>query len=224
MKAMTKGTVCAIALLLTLAPTTALSGSPSAKFAAQVSNLMIIPETSYATWTPVLGTGMKVPEKKELLIGVSFETGLYTRTQVKGKGGERDKAEATAIIKVRVLVDGVPAWPPEVVYDRRAQTLEAVFGGVSHCEDLNGDGMIDVGSECILTDEEITFITDTMAAHHFNFVAANVTTGFHQLTVEVMITSSGSTPPAEAMATVGRGSLSVEEVRATNTEYGIDLQ
>lgn len=212
------------ALLLTLAPTTALSGFPSAKFAAQVKDLTIIPETSYATWTPVLGTAIKTPEKKDLLIGVSFETGLYTQTKVKGKRGDSDSATASAMIKVRVLIDGISAWPPQVVYDRRTQMLNAVLGGViESCQDLNADGVINVALECFVTDEEIELILDTMAAHHFNFVAPNMSTGVHQLVVEVMITSS-SVSDAAAMATVGRGSLSVEEVRATNTEYGIDLQ
>jgi len=105
-----------------------------------------------------------------------------------------------------------------VVFDKRAQTLSATLGGFQSCVDLNGDGVIDVATECTLTDEEIELILDTMAAHHFNFMAANLPPGNHTLEVQVGIgvdTSFGA-GSASATAGVGRGSLTVEEVRAIN--------
>ena len=200
----------------------------SSKFAAEVSDITLIPNSSSnAAPKTVLSTTIKTPNKKDLLIGVSLETALFTQTQVKGKGGSTDSASASATLEVRVLLDGKRfdprdssgAFPPKVVFDKRAQTLSATLGGViQSCFDLNGDGVIDVATECTVTDEMIELILDTMAAHHFNFMAANLPPGNHTLEVQVGIgvdTSFGA-GSASATAGVGRGSLTVEEVRAIN--------
>jgi hypothetical protein len=216
-----------VAVLAMLGTTLTFAG-PSSKFSAQVSNISLIPNTSAAQWTPVLSTSIKTPNKKDLLIGASFETGLYTQTQVKGKLGSTDTASASATLEVRLLIDGRAnvAYPSEVVYDKRAQTLSATLGGViSRCQDLNGDGIIDVATECVVTDEMIELILDTMAAHHYNFVVANLSPGTHTVEVEVRIgsTTGAVAGSASAMAGVGRGSLTVEEVRATNAPDGIEF-
>ena len=216
-----------VAFVATFGATPAIAG-PSSKFAAEVSDITLIPNSSSnAAPKTVLRTTIKTPNKKDLLIGVSLETALFTQTQVKGKGGSTDSASASATLEVRVLLDGKPfdrsdlsgAFPPKVVFDRRAQTLSATLGGViQSCVDLNGDGIIDVATECTVTDEMIELILDTMAAHHFNFVAANLPPGTHTLEVQVGIgvdTSAGA-GSASATAGVGRGSLTVEEVRAIN--------
>jgi uncharacterized protein YpuA (DUF1002 family) len=216
-----------VAVVATLVATPAFA-APSSKFSAQVSNVSLVPSTSSAQWTPVLRTTIKTPNKKDLLIGASFETALYTQTQVKGKLGSTDTSSASATLEVRLLIDGRPnaAYPSEVVYDKRAQTLSATLGGViSRCQDLNGDGIIDVATECDVTDEMIELILHTMAAHHYNFVVANLSSGVHTVEVEVRVgTSTGATAgSASAMAGVGRGSLTVEEVRATNSPDGIEF-
>lgn len=200
----------------------------SSKFAAKVSDITLIPNSSSsAPAKTVLRTTIKTPNKKDLLIGVSLETALFTQTQVKGKNGSTDTASSSATLEVSVLLDGKPfdpgdlsgVFPPKVVYDKRVQTLSATLGGViESCQDLNGDGVITVATECVVTDEMIELILATMAAHHFNFVAANLSPGTHTLEVQVGIgvnTSSGA-GSASATAGVGRGSLTVEEVRAIN--------
>ena len=206
----------------------------SSKFAADVSDITLIPNSSSnAAPKTVLRTTIKTPNKKDLLIGVSLETALFTQTQVKSKGGTPDSASASATLEVSVLLDGKRfnptdrsgAFPPKVVYDKRAQTLSATLGGFQSCVDSNGDGVIDVTTECTLTEEEIELILDTMAAHHFNFMAKNLDPGTHTLEVKVGIgvdTSSGA-GIASATAGVGRGSLTVEEVRATNFPDGIEF-
>ena len=206
----------------------------SSKFAADVSDITLIPNSSSnAAPKTVLRTTIKTPNKKDLLIGVSLETALFTQTQVKSKGGTPDSASASATLEVSVLLDGKRfnptdrsgAFPPKVVFDKRAQTLSATLGGFQSCVDSNGDGVIDVTTECTLTEEEIELILDTMAAHHFNFMAKNLDPGTHTLEVKVGIgvdTSSGA-GIASATAGVGRGSLTVEEVRATNFPDGIEF-
>jgi hypothetical protein len=217
-----------VAVLATLGALQAFAG-PSSKFSAEVSNVTLVPmQGSSSPWKTVLRTTIKTPNKKDLLIGASFETGLYTQTQVRGKNGSTDTSSATATLKVRLLIDGAAdvAYPNWVVYDKRAQTLSATLGGViSSCQDLNGDGVIDVATECVVTDEMIELILDTMAAHHYNFVVANLSPGDHTVAVQVSVDTSDSSiaGSASAMAGVGRGSLTVEEVRATNAPDGIEF-
>lgn len=217
--------------ILVLATSPVMAG-PASKFAAEVSSVALVCKdtkspcegVSNLGWTKVLETVIKTPNKKDLLIGVSFETGLYTQTLVKSSGGTKDTSNATATLKIRVKVDGNPAKPGDVVYDKRSQTLSAVLGGYyANCLDENEDGIIDVTSECDLLPEEIELILDTMAAHHFNFVVANLLPGEHTVKVEAMIDTDTSYQSGSASATalVGKGSLTVEEVRATNSPDGI---
>lgn len=65
-----------------------------------------------------------------------------------------------------------------------------------------------------------------MAAHHFNFVIANLPAGDHLIEVLTEIKSSNSSQAgsASAYATIGKGSLTVEEIRATNSPDGIVFQ
>ena len=216
----------AVGLFSMLMITSAFAG-PSSKFAAQVSTVALVPETANLDWAKVLQTKIKTPNKKDLLIGASFETGLYTKTVVKSSGGTMDTSSATAGIKIKVVIDGVTVVAPgEVVYDKRAQTLSAKLGGILEtCQDLSGDGIIDIITECTFTDEQIELILETMGAHHFNFVAANLEPGEHIVEVWAKIESLTSSIAglAEAKALVGKGSLTVEEVRATNAPDGIEF-
>lgn len=200
---------------------------PASKGSANVSSVALIQATTQThSWDPVLSTTIKTPNQKDLLIGVSLETGLYTQTLVKSSGGTKDTSNATAGIQIRVLVDGVQAAPGEVTYDKRSQTLSATLGGYfANCTDANGDGIIDVLTECDLLPEEIELILDTMAAHHFNFVLANLAPGDHSIVVQAEIQSSNSaqTGSSSAWATIGKGSLTVEEIRAVNSPEGIVL-
>ncbi len=216
-----------IAVLVTFFATSAFAG-PSAKFSAQVSKVTLITwKTVNGFEREILSTSIKTPNKKDLLIGVSLETGLYTNTLVKDKYtgalDTSDTSNAVAGIKIEVLLDGKPVAPSPVIYDRRDQILSAKLGGIlSACTDLDGDGHITL-DECTLLDEEIQLILDTMGAHHFNFVAPNVSPGEHTLTVvaTIEIKATYQNGYAEAKALVGKGSLTVEEVRATNAPDGI---
>ena len=206
----------------------------SSKFAAELSDLVLIPPPPPASGThdtpfqTVLSTMIKTPNKKDLLIGGSFETALFTQTQVTGKNGSTSTSSASATLEVRVLIDGQPfnkadqtgAFPPIVMYDHRAQTLSATLGGViQNCTVVGG--VINVALNCTVTDEMINLILETMSAHHFNFVAANLSPGVHTVEIQVRSGTTADTSPAgfgtaSATAGVGRGSLTVEEVKAIN--------
>jgi hypothetical protein len=127
-----------------------------------------IPEEDYVgEWTTILTQNIKTPNQKDLFVGVSLETGLYTRTHVKSKRnfeGDEDWDSSTAHSKVvvRVLVDGESAsapvgvqeagvaFPRMVTFNEREQTLSAKFMGIFTGESLivttvpidnDGDGL-----------------------------------------------------------------------------------
>lgn len=138
-------------------------------------------------------------------------------------------------IDITVFVDGTPAEPGTITFNMREQELDAVLGGViESCTfntDADGDGVVDenititIENDCVVTDEEIELIQRTMSAHHFNFVAPNLTPGDHHITVEASISSSTTSGEGGAMARglVGKGSLTVESVRAINQDGGLTI-
>ncbi len=152
---------------------------------------------------------------KDLVIGLSFETMLMTNTSVQSKGGSKSTSTADAVIKMKVLVDGLPADPGVVTFDRRTQTLWAKLGGVMDCTDLNGDGVV-AFDECTLTDEEIGLILDTTQASTFNFLKQNIGSGSHTITAYAQLTKDGAVVDGsgawDASAALGKGTLSVWEV------------
>jgi len=212
-----------LALAIVLSAGVALAGNnsqmPSAKATAQISHIAVI-DSGDQDWTPILTQTIKTPNQKDLLIDVSLQSGLYTMTKVKGKKGDTDTATASATVKVRVKVDGTSAYPGDagVVFNERQQELTAVLGGVLTCTDTNGDGIIQY-SECTWTDEEIELILSTMSANSFNFIVADLTAGPHTVVVEAMIAASEAIPDkSEAKATIGMGSVTIEQVRMIQGE------
>jgi hypothetical protein len=164
------------------------------------TEVVVGPNTGYTLAT------IKVPQDKEVLVGVSAEIGLVTGTWVKGKLGGAAKAIADAEAYVTVLAvprDGGTsqvAAPGQIILSKRVQELSATLGGViQSCEDTTGgtdaegrnpgdegyidtpDGRIDIATECVVTDEEIGLLLDTTAAHHFNFVLPNMDQGVYDI-------------------------------------------
>ncbi|ANQ19152.1 hypothetical protein [Vibrio natriegens] len=200
-----------------LGSTSALAG-PSAKFAAtwdtdspKYVSVAVIENATEDT--PVildrnkgfLLTTMKVPQDKELLVGVSAEIGIVTDTSIKGKDGGAARAIAGGVAKVLVTatpVDGgesVIAAPGTITLSKRIQELSATLGGDDVCIDTTGgtdsnglnpgdegytdtpDGTIDVLLECTVTDEEIGLMQKTLASQHFNFVLPNMDAGEYEI-------------------------------------------
>jgi hypothetical protein len=136
----------ALSLGLLLAGT-ASAQIPSAKGSAAISKATLIESTAMTqSWDPVLTTMIQVPQQKELAFDVALQCGLYTDTLVRSKGGEKDTSTAEAAIDVRVKLQkvnqdgtlGEPffAYPGEVTYAKRAQTLMAKFQGIfQECEE-----------------------------------------------------------------------------------------
>jgi hypothetical protein len=131
---------------------------------------------------------IKVPQDKELLVGVSAEIGLVTYGSVKGKNGGSAKAIADAEAYVTVIAvpkaggDILTAEPGLVILSKRVQELSATLGGViQECTDGDLDGTITIADDCIVTDEEIGLLQNTTAAHHFNFVLPNMNQGEYDI-------------------------------------------
>ncbi len=167
-------------------------------------------------FTKVLSTELKNSgTPKDLVIGLSFETSLFTMTMVQSKGGKKSHSAADAEIEMYVTVDGNLAAPGSVTFDKRRQELWASLGGVLDCQDLNGDGIVSF-DECTLTDEEIGLILDTKAAHSFNFLAYDIGSGSHIIEAYARLRHNGNvvagSGDAGASASLGKGTLSVWEV------------
>ena len=175
----------------------------------------------------VLDTTLKVPgSKKDLLIGVSIESGAYTETVVKGKNGGTDVASAEGSVKITVLLDGNAVAPGTVTFNHRKQELEATLGGVIQECQADEEGVINVAEDCIVSDEMIRLLLETTSANHFNFIAPDVGPGDHTIEVvaDVSAAASSGNGSAEGSAVINIGSLSVEVVRSANTEDGIVIE
>lgn len=196
----------------------------SAKNAVQVGQVSLVSDattTSTHGWSTIMSSTLHTANQKDLIVGVSLEVGLFTETTVKSKGGSKDESSAEAKVEIMVLVDGQPAEPGEVVFARRYQELMAKFGGIiESCTDSNGDGTIHIETECDVTAEELRLVLDTMGAHAFNFILADLTSGDHSIEVLARITTNSDwdTGSASAGAVLGKGSVTVQEVRLTKSQ------
>jgi len=206
---MNKLLCCTAGVCLTsLFAVSALAGTPSAKFAATwttkpgLESAVIIKDANADQVLVDSSTGytlatVKVPQDKELLVGVSAEIGLVTDTSVKGKNGGSARAIADGEAYVTVFAvprDGgnsVKAAPGTIMLSKRVQELEATLGGVIQSCQVNcqKDEITDeivcddivIAEDCEVTDEEIGLLQQTTAAHHFNFVLPNMNQGVYDI-------------------------------------------
>ena len=221
--------VSCLALVLSLGEVNA-QNQPSAKVTAKTSALNLIPETTGTSdWVTILANRIRTPNNKDMFIGVSLEVGLFTQTQTRSRNQQSDTSLARAQVEVRVLVDGVIAEPGAVVFGRRSQTLSATLeGAIAGClslvTNLDGSVSIIVDPDCV-TPEIIELILESMDAATFNFVAVDVPVGVHTISVQARIRTNTSAQQgtATALATVGKGSMTVESVRLIKNEDVVDL-
>jgi hypothetical protein len=198
-----------------------LLGTPAAKATASVSDIHLMDTTSAQNWTMLMSNTLKTPNKKDLFIDVSLESGLMTRTLASSKNGAKQKSTAEACIKVKVLVDGQEAYPGEVVFARRRQELSATFQGlIASCFVIDPTtGNIVLDENCV-EPEEVELVLETMNASSFRFVYPDCDTGEHsvQVLAEIDTIEESGTGEAEAYGLIGKGSVAVEEVRMVNGE------
>lgn len=158
---------------------------------------------------------IKVPQSKELLVGVSAQIELFTHTIVKGRKGSLSEATAMAEGGVSLLAcnyasgDCFEGAPGYITLSKRQQELAAVLGGViEECTfDVALDVVDDVASgsatwtldDCEVLQEEISLALTTMAAHHFNFVFPDLPQGDYAV---IATFKTDATAAAEASCSV----------------------
>lgn len=191
----------------------------SSKFAAHVTGVLV---TNGAGGEGTLTVPIKTANKSDLLVGVSLQSSVLTETKTKGRSGETNLSVAEGKVDVCIEIDGgahTDFAPDCVTFEMRRQTLETKLSGVLTCP---GDDFCEVTD-----DEEVNLLLETMSANHFNFVVRDLSSGNH--TVTATITGSTDTSCATADETcraevaVGPGSITVEQVRATNDGEGIEF-
>jgi hypothetical protein len=174
-------------------------------------------------WFTVLETNLRTSQQKDLLIDVSAEIGLLTRTLARSRNGDADGASATAGVEVRVLLDeGTSdertAYPGAVVFGRRTQVLTAIFQGlIEGCLTVDEDGNVIIDEDCV-EPEELELILRTMNANAFTFALDDLGSGIHNVQVQARIvlanellgTDQGE---VDSSALIGKGTVAVQEVR-----------
>lgn len=196
-----------ISLVLTSAMFSVGAMAQSAKFAATYTDEPSLSVSAFATCSSTDGATVscqedasksghtlaliKVPQDKELLVGVSAEVGLMTFTSVKGKNGGSGTSVADAEAAVYIHAcpvgggDCIMAAPGGIKLSKRVQSLSAKLGGVikdcTFTAELEGATTVDISEECNVNDEEIALMLDTTAAHHFNFVLPNMPQGDYEI-------------------------------------------
>src|SRR5262249_3921755 len=206
--------------------TGAQSSLPSSKTTMQLGNISVIDarlglSNTTSNWQTVMRGTMKTSQQKDLMMTAAMEVGLYTRTLVSSKNGVSDTSSALAGVEVRMVVDGgTPneqiAYPGNVVFGRRNQTLTATFQGlIDGC--LTTDpttGAVIINPTCVQP-ETLQLVLDTMNANSFVFALDNMGAGAHTVKVKarMVLNTTVQTGDVEARTTIGKGSMSVEEVR-----------
>jgi hypothetical protein len=178
---------------------------PASKAAVQVTKFTIAPANG--TWTTILNTQIKTAPKT-LMIDVSLNTALVTTTAITGTGSN----SSTAGVLVRVLVDGNPALPGAVVFNRRTQTLSgSIANFLTNCNVNisvpNLNTLVTAPVTCTSTPSMLQLTLNTMDANSFRFLE-DIGTGIHTIQVQVQGTNA-----AGGTAIVGPGVLTVEEIR-----------
>jgi hypothetical protein len=202
------------------------NGTPSAKATAAVGDINVVsgPATDgevEGPWTTVMSNTLKTANMKDLFVDVSLECGLFTSTKTASKGGNKDTSTSSATIQVRVLVDGQEAYPGSVTFAHRNQELSATFQGLlTGALSVDPDTGTVIIDEDLLQPEEVELIQDTMSANSFNFVLDDLSSGAHTIEVQARIDlgASAQAGSSVAKATIGRGSMTVEEVRMVKNE------
>ena len=190
----------------------------SAKATAQIAELEVVSasatEGDEVDWhssdvVEILTQTIKTANDKDLFIDVSLLSGLYTETNVKSHGN-KDTSGAAGAVLVAVFVDGDMAFPGyPIVFEGRVQVLTATLGGYF--------------VDDVLTPEEIGLIIGTLSANSFNFIAQDLDSGMHEVVVKAACVTGAFSQEgsAAAVAAIGLGSVTIEEVRMVKGEDAV---
>lgn len=238
---MNKLTLISALTLASLATAPVYADGGAATFSGVTNSSLLLDTKLGDAAAQIMSTTLKVPgDKKSLLIGVSLESSLLTRSRKKGL------PETCAGVEVTVKIDGTPVAPGSVRFNTRCQKFDAVFSDIATKCPIAPDpltGLIQVSDGCTFTDQEIYKILSTTSANHFNFIAPEVGHGEHIITVEAKVSASSidailSTPTtpagtvpvpaaiaslnASSIAAINLGTLSVQVVKAAHDHHDDD--
>jgi hypothetical protein len=194
----------------------------SARYTVRVRELFLLPAVSTPTtnqsavgeWKDVLQTTLTTAQKKNLAMRVELEAGMHTDAPTRGRAFPGE-VSARGQLEVRVLVDGAQVAPGPLVISESTQPQMTRFGDLlSSCADTNADGTV-LFDECIFTLEEQRRVLRALDARALSFSLDDIDTGTHDLRVQarVRVSSQGASGSASAGAWLGRGTISLEEVR-----------
>ncbi len=161
---------------------------------------------------------IRIPQSKEVLVGLSAQVGLFTSTEVKGKKGSYSYALAAAGGSVVLYACNVDTnecemgKPGTVILDARIQEMDAILAGViEECtfdvtldvvDDIaTGDATFNLG-DCTVAQESISLALSTLGANHFNFVFPDLDQGDYYIVAYFMTAAY-----AEAIASCGDPAL-----------------
>lgn len=241
---MQRSVAYAAALVLAALVAGASHAAPASKHAVAYGAPAVVSE---GDWQPILKQNIKTANGKGLAITVSLECGLYTNNVVKSKG--LAKSDNKASVKVRVLVDGEEvAAPGEVTFCSRNTKTSALLSGIftrpanETCffleeidtteppDGIPDETIVKLDPTC-LAPEEMALLEDSMSAHSFFFYYDDTAPGDHTVTVEAKIDEAtgveGEDTAAEdqgAKATLGNGSMLIEQIRLTHGSNGETLE
>jgi hypothetical protein len=187
-----------LVIVLTIAIMPASASMPSAKATAIAADYTLIDATTGQAWTTILEQDIKTANDKDLFIDVALQCGLATTTKVHSKGNTtEDSSGAAAWIDVRVMDGADEAYPGVVMFAARKQVLTAKLMGE-------------------LNEQTIELLIATMSANAFNFILEDVSSGEHHIEIQARISSLTTGSDSTAKAAVGKGSVTIEEVRMTH--------
>lgn len=195
----------------------------SARYTVRLPELLLLPDVSTPTsnqtasgeWKDLLHTTLSTSQKKNFAMQVSLEAGLHTNAPSRGAPATADGSSARGLLELRVLVDGSPVAPGAVTLTERPRHLLTRLGDVlESCADTDANGTL-VLDECILTGEEQRRVLRALGEHTLAFALDDIAPGTHDLRVQarISVSTQGASGSVSAGAWLGRGAVSLEEVR-----------
>ncbi len=198
--------------------------------------------TDDTEWVTVMKNYIKVPNDKGLSFDVAIQTGLITFTGVKSRHGNKETANASGRISVRVMLtdeddivhfaspsEGVDALGDKgVTYNYRFQELSATFQGL--CIDETGTIIVDGGGNLDCDYEAVSLLLETLTANSFNFYYGATDSGVYKIEVQARAQADAEVfgvetqSSAEGEAFVGLGSMLVETVRLIHDAEYVEIQ
>lgn len=150
----------------------------------------------------LLSETVKTSKPTDLILGVTAECAITT--EVTTVGNDNQQAEGT--VKIWVEIDGVPV---KVAEEDTTEPGKVVFCNRLYQRETS-----------LFEDEDATIRTfmETRAANGFNWMALNVGSATHTIVVKARLTVTEPTAKTSALAAIGKRTLIVEPVKASNHE------